>query len=65
MVLDYNTSMGAVDLADMLIALYATKIMVKKRLYLKMMTGKIKQSAGLMGGYFIVLIAISKHFPNR
>lgn len=42
MVLDYNTSMGAVDLADMLIALYTTKIMVKKRLYLKMMTGKIK-----------------------
>ena len=31
MVLDYNTAMGDIDLADMLIALYRTKIMVKRR----------------------------------
>lgn len=68
MVLDYNISMGGVDLVDMLIALYTTEIMVKKRWYLKMMTWKIKHiliSAKLMGGYFIILIVISKQFHNR
>ena len=30
-----NASMGGVHLADMLIALYCTKIMIKKRCYLK------------------------------
>ena len=34
-VASYNASMGGVDLADMLIALYRTKIMTKKRRYLK------------------------------
>ena len=34
-VASYNASMGGVDLADMLIALYRTKIMTKKRWYLK------------------------------
>ena len=34
-VASYNASMGGVDLADMLIALYHTKIMTKKRWYLK------------------------------
>ena len=36
MVSDYNTSMGVVDLADMLIALYRTTIMSKKRWCLKL-----------------------------
>ena len=35
MVLDYSTSMEGVDLADMLIALYGTKIMDKERWYFK------------------------------
>ena len=35
MVSDYSTSMGGVDLVDMLIALYRTTIMSKKRSYLK------------------------------
>ena len=34
-VASYNRSMGGVDLANMLIALYRTKIMTKKRWYLK------------------------------
>lgn len=63
MVLGYNTSMGGVDLADMLIALYGTKIMVKKRWYFKVIfTHWI--SARLMGGYFIVVIVISKQFQK-
>ena len=36
MVSDYNSSMGGVDLADMLIALYRTEITTKKRWYLKL-----------------------------
>ena len=35
MVLDYSTSMEGVDLADMLITLYGTKIMAKERWYFK------------------------------
>ena len=35
MVLDYSTSMEGVDLADMLIALYGTKIMDKEGWYFK------------------------------
>ena len=34
-VASYNASMGGVDLVDMLIALYGTKIMTKMRWYLK------------------------------
>lgn len=36
MVSDYNSSMGGVDLADMLITLYRTEITTKKRWYLKL-----------------------------
>ena len=35
MIKEYNRSMGGVDLADMLISLYRTKIHVQKRWYLK------------------------------
>ena len=35
MIKEYNRSMGGVDLADMLISLYRTKVNVRKRWYLK------------------------------
>ena len=38
MIKDYNGSMGGVDLADMLIELYRTKISTKKRWYLKLIS---------------------------
>ena len=36
MIIDYNSAMGGVDLADMLISLYRTKMNPKKRWYLKL-----------------------------